>query len=84
VTSAGPLSHARHYRTQPISALPHFQGRPREIAPRQRQVVVLHYLCDFTVEEVAGILGRATGTVKAHLHTAREKLKASLGEEAPR
>jgi RNA polymerase sigma-70 factor (ECF subfamily) len=54
------------------------------LSSRQRQVVVLHYLLDFTVEEAAGILGRATGTVKAHLHTAREKLKVSLGEEASR
>lgn len=54
------------------------------LPPRQRQVIVLHYLLEFTIEEVAGILGRARGTVKAHLHTARKKLKVSLGEEAPR
>jgi RNA polymerase sigma-70 factor (ECF subfamily) len=46
-------------------------------------VIVLHYLLDFTVEHVAEILGRATGTVKAQLHTAREKLKATLGEGGP-
>jgi DNA-directed RNA polymerase specialized sigma24 family protein len=45
-------------------------------------VIVLHYLLGFTIDEAAGILGRAAGTVKAHLHAAREKLKVSLGEEA--
>jgi RNA polymerase sigma-70 factor (ECF subfamily) len=54
------------------------------LPPRQRQAIVLHYLLDFTIEEAAGILGRATGTVKAHLHTARGKLKVSLGERASR
>jgi len=53
------------------------------LPPRQRQVIVLHYLLDFTIEDVAEVLGRATGTVKAQLHTAREKLKASLGEGGP-
>jgi len=47
----------------------------------QREVVVLHYYADLSVRSVADALCRAEGTVKAQLFTARETLKAALGEE---
>ena len=46
---------------------------------RQRQVVVLFYQEDRSVEEVADMLGIPANTVKTHLHRARAKLAASLG-----
>jgi RNA polymerase sigma-70 factor, ECF subfamily len=49
-----------------------------------RQVLVLHYLADLPVEQVAGELGIAVGTAKSRLARAREALARQLvdgGEE---
>lgn len=48
---------------------------------RQRAVIVLHYLDDLRVSEVAVAMGCSEGTVKTHLHRARHALAAALGEE---
>ena len=47
----------------------------------QRQVVVLHYLLDLPVGEIAAELGLPTGTVKSRLSRAREVLAQLLGED---
>ena len=52
----------------------------RKLPRRQRQCVALHYLLDCTVEETARTLGCAQGTVKAHLHQARQTLSSRLAE----
>jgi RNA polymerase sigma-70 factor (ECF subfamily) len=52
-----------------------------ELPIRQRAVVVLHYLDDLPVSEVAAVLGCSEGTVKTHLHRARRSLATTLGEE---
>lgn len=52
------------------------RGLPR----RQSQVVVLHYLEDLSVAEVAAAIGAAEGTVKSTLHRARRQLARQLGE----
>ncbi|TCC20913.1 SigE family RNA polymerase sigma factor [Kribbella speibonae] len=43
-----------------------------------RQVVVLHYVCDLSVAQVADTLGIAEGTVKSRLSRARDALSDSL------
>lgn len=48
----------------------------------QRAAVVLHYYEDRPVSEVAALLGCAPSTAKVHLHRARKRLAAMLGEEA--
>jgi RNA polymerase sigma-70 factor (ECF subfamily) len=50
------------------------------LPPRQRQAVVLHYLGDVAVAEIAEIIGAAEGTVKSWLHRARRQLQGKLGE----
>jgi RNA polymerase sigma-70 factor (sigma-E family) len=50
----------------------------RSLPRRQAQVVALHYLEDLSVMEVARVLGRAEGTVKAQLHTGRQTLARRL------
>jgi len=45
----------------------------------QRVVLVLHYLNDLSVGEIAEILEVPEGTVKSRLHYGRRALKASLG-----
>ncbi len=49
---------------------------------RHREVVVLHYLADFPVDQVAAHLGLAPGYVKRLLHEARARLATIL--EDPR
>jgi RNA polymerase sigma-70 factor, ECF subfamily len=48
---------------------------------KQRQVVVLFYQDDRSVEEVADMLGMPVNTVKTHLHRARARLASALGAE---
>ena len=50
-----------------------------ELPPRQRVVFVLRDLHGLSVQEVAEILNTATGTVKANLSYARQKLRERLG-----
>ncbi len=52
------------------------------LPPRQRAAVVLRYLADLTVPEVARAMDCAEGTVKSTLHSALERLHIEL-EEAP-
>jgi RNA polymerase sigma-70 factor, ECF subfamily len=48
---------------------------------QQRQVCVLHYLLDQSVETIAEGLGVSGGTVKTQLHRARKALAARLRKE---
>jgi RNA polymerase sigma-70 factor (ECF subfamily) len=47
---------------------------------RQRQAIVLHYLVDLPVAEIAQVLGVPHGTVKSLLARGRRALAAKLGE----
>jgi RNA polymerase sigma-70 factor (ECF subfamily) len=51
----------------------------RALGDEQRAVVVLHYLADLPVDEVASILDIPLGTVKSRLSRARTALAAALG-----
>ena len=48
---------------------------------QHREILTLHFLEDFSVEETAGILGIPAGTVKSRLYYAKRKLKSVLEEE---
>ena len=48
---------------------------------RMRLVVCLHYLAGLSVEEVAGALDVAGGTVKSTLHDGRQRLRSLLEEQ---
>jgi RNA polymerase sigma-70 factor, ECF subfamily len=48
------------------------------LPPQQRTAVALHYLADLSVAEVAVAMRVAPGTVKAHLHAARQTLAPKL------
>ena len=52
----------------------------QSLPDRLRQPFLLHYYAGFGVREVAAMLGRPEGTVKADLHQARSRLRAALGE----
>lgn len=50
------------------------------LPPKQRQVVKLRLLKEWSLEEIAEGLGVALGTVKAHLYNGLEKLRKILSE----
>lgn len=52
-----------------------------ELPRQQKEVCVLHYLLDHSVEQIAEGLGVSTGTVKTQLHRARKALAARLRRE---
>jgi DNA-directed RNA polymerase specialized sigma24 family protein len=50
------------------------------LAPRQRAAVVLRYLADLRVSEVADAMGCSVGTAKATLHTALQRLRVTTAD----
>ncbi|MFJ9029339.1 SigE family RNA polymerase sigma factor [Streptomyces sp. NPDC102274] len=52
----------------------------RRIPEAQRRAVVLHHLCDLSVEQVAAETGCPVGTVKAHLSRGRAALARLLAD----
>ncbi|GAB3074079.1 SigE family RNA polymerase sigma factor [Nocardioides zeae] len=50
----------------------------RRLPPRQREVVVLRYFEDLTIEEVADLLGISQGAVKRHAHRGVARLRTIL------
>jgi len=51
------------------------------LGQRHREVLVLHYVAELSVEEVARQLRLPAGTVKSRLSRARRALAEQLGEE---
>lgn len=51
----------------------------RRLPSRQQQAVVLRYVLDLPVEDVARAMGCAAGTVRVHLFRARRSLAEDLG-----
>jgi RNA polymerase sigma-70 factor (sigma-E family) len=47
---------------------------------RQRVAVILRYLCDLPIADVAQVLGCSEGTVKSRTHHGLRALRAALGE----
>jgi RNA polymerase sigma-70 factor, ECF subfamily len=52
----------------------------RQLAPQQRVAVALFYGADLSVHEVADAMQLSEGTVKSHLHDARDRLRQVLSE----
>jgi RNA polymerase sigma-70 factor (ECF subfamily) len=50
-----------------------------QLPPNQRRAIVLHYLQDMSVADIAAFTGAAEGTVKAWLHRGRTALASLLG-----
>jgi RNA polymerase sigma-70 factor, ECF subfamily len=74
VTASATTDHAPS-PAQDVDVRQLIQGLP----VRLRNAFLLHYYAGFAVREVAVMLGRPEGTVKADLFAARAKLRASLG-----
>ncbi len=52
-----------------------------QIAIKQREVIVLHFLEDLTLAEIAQVVGCSEGTVKSRLHYAKKALQQILRGE---
>jgi RNA polymerase sigma-70 factor (sigma-E family) len=50
----------------------------RDLPPRHREVLVLRYYLDLSVEETASLLGLSTGAVKAYASRGAKQLKVLL------
>lgn len=53
-----------------------------QLPDAQRSALVLHFLEDFSLEEIATITGTSIGTVKSRLHYAKKAFKKLLQESA--
>src|SRR5262249_3068204 len=53
----------------------------RRVPPAQRRSLVLHYLMDMTVSDIAVETGTSIGAVKAHLSRGRARLAEVLGDQ---
>jgi RNA polymerase sigma-70 factor (sigma-E family) len=53
----------------------------RRLPARQRVAVMLRFLCDLPVADVAQVLGCSEGTVKSRTHNGLRALRATLGED---
>ena len=51
------------------------------LPPEQKAIVILKYLCDMTLAEVAEIMQYPLGTVKTYLHRALKELRLELKED---
>src|SRR5437773_11620198 len=52
-----------------------------QLPPPQRSVLLLHFIEDFPLEEIAVITGARVGTVKSRLHYAKRALRKLLEEQ---
>ena len=55
-----------------------FLQRLEQLPPPQRSVLLLHYIEEFSLEEIARITGTNIGTVKSRLHYAKKSLRKLL------
>ncbi|MFY9888793.1 MAG: RNA polymerase sigma factor [Streptosporangiaceae bacterium] len=75
MTAAGP-GEAAYHPAQDVDVRALIQSLPE----RLRNPFLLHYYGGFGLREVAAMLGRPEGTIKADLFNARARLKSALGD----
>ncbi|MBI3760801.1 MAG: sigma-70 family RNA polymerase sigma factor [Chloroflexi bacterium] len=79
----GPARQAPEPEAERAEALQVIQAAIDSLPFSQRVVIVLFYLNDLSLQEIAGILECPVGTVKSRLHYGRENLRRRLVAPAP-
>jgi RNA polymerase sigma-70 factor, ECF subfamily len=64
------------------TTLPELRAAMALLPERQRQAIFLRHYAGLSYEEIADVLGIATGTVSATLHAARDALRLAVEERA--
>ena len=59
-----------------------FMKALNQLPPPQRSALLLHFIEDFSLEEIAGITGASLGTVKSRMHYAKKALRELLEERS--
>jgi len=73
---AGAAATTSSHRAQEVDVRVLIEALP----PRLRAAFLLHHYAGFEVRQVAAILGRPEGTIKADLYRARTRLKAAMAD----
>lgn len=73
--------HSPHYIAEQDDESQMIQGALTKLSLPQRVVVVMYYINDLSLQEIAQILEIPEGTVKSRLHYGRQALKQHLGLE---
>lgn len=60
-----------------------FMNLLNQLSPSQREVLLLRFVEDFSLEEIAGITDVSLGTVKSRLHYAKRALKQLIQQSQP-
>jgi len=68
--------------SEALQAGSHLGAALERLSAPQRLIVGLHYLEDFDLAEIEQVTGLARGTIKSHLHRARQVLKQELVKHA--
>ncbi len=79
--AAFPADHAFHLDA-PTFTDPELIAALRALTPDQRDVVVLRFVADLPIGEVAALLGKRPAAVKAQQHRALNRLATLLGSAA--
>ena len=58
-----------------------FMNRLNQLPLPQRSVLLLHFIEDFSLEEIAGVTDTPLGTVKSRLHYAKKSLRKLLEDK---
>ncbi len=53
----------------------------RQLSPKQRGAIILHFYAGYSTREVAAILGSTMGTVRVHISQGRRRLRRLLEME---
>jgi RNA polymerase sigma-70 factor (ECF subfamily) len=59
----------------------HVRDAVAKLNPRDRELIVLHYLEELTFEQISAITGTSTKTLHVRMHRARERLKKLLTDD---
>jgi RNA polymerase sigma-70 factor (ECF subfamily) len=78
--TSAPIEDAERGGAPPPARTPDIVGLVQQLPENYRQVVMLFYMEERSYEEVARMLDIPLGTVKTHLHRARQQLAMMMKE----